>query len=158
MFYTRRVAGKKGKSGLMSSPRKKRIKMARKFANVFAVGSVVHVFEPKGCRTLSKGICSSERLGGEYPDVLPTEDLLVVKTAGSNQALCRRPSGQEVLIHINHINAEADYYALRAPKVAVATEEELLKRRVELELQLKEVEKAETDARDEARALFAADA
>jgi hypothetical protein len=75
----------------------------------FTVGAVVHVWTTKGCTDLSTGPSSSERTGGNYPDITPSEDLLVLKCFGKGSALCQRPNGQVIRVHHNHINEAAKY-------------------------------------------------
>jgi hypothetical protein len=139
----------------------------------FNVGDIVHVFETKGCRDLKSGVCSSERIDGEYPNIEPTEDLKVIKKLGSTRALCERGlDGATISVHINHITAASAYYAARgqpkapkaprAPKGSKKTElaaaqAEVQKLEADLESKLESELEAE-DARDEAAALFAEEA
>jgi hypothetical protein len=86
---------------------------ATKYTNNFEVGKVVHVFRTKGCRELSKGRSSSERLDGEYPNIESSEDLLVVENIDTMHAMCQRQDGTQVRVSINHINGDSDYYSQR---------------------------------------------
>lgn len=146
----------------------------------FEVGKVVRVFETKGCRNLTSGISSSERKGGEYADIEPSEDLKVIKKLGSTKALVERTAegveGLVISMHLNHINAQSSYYAARslksqgqkslaqraaeakanAEKLALEAkklEEELALAEMEAEEAAKTVE-ANDEARAEAEALF----
>lgn len=145
----------------------------------FKVGETVHVFETKGCRELKGGPSSSERLGGEYDDIEPSEDLKVVKKLGSTKAIVEREDGTQISMHINHINPKSDYYALRGQKSATAKplavriadkaaevarlESELkvlVSRQADAEETVAEAKESEVSdlAREEAAALFAAEA
>lgn len=90
----------------------------------FTKNQTVSVWEPKGCRELRGGPSSSEKRGGEYEDLLPEEQLVVLQPMGS-RALCRRPNGQTLLVHKNHVDPNQSYSAARiakrAKKEAVAT-------------------------------------
>lgn len=147
----------------------------------FNVGSIVHVWEPKGCRELKGGASSSERLGGEYPDIDTTEDLKVIKKLGSTRAIVERShedcKGMQISMHLNHINADSSYYALRGQRsqsqkplaqrkaeVMKKLEEtkkelaELIAAQAEAEQELKQEldtqEEVSDESRDEAKALF----
>lgn len=92
-------------------------------SNAFVVGNNVNVWKVTGVREGPKGPATSERLGRDYPDIDPSEQLNVVEKLGSNFARCRRPSrvGQKdeiVLVHINHITEKSGYYAARGTKSA----------------------------------------
>jgi len=84
----------------------------------FVEGQYVSVFEPKGLRNKKSGLGTSERLGQDGgPDVLPTEQLKVVKKLGSTEAWCEREDGTQIRVHLNHINPSAKYsVSKRAPK------------------------------------------
>ena len=77
------------------------------------VGKHVRVWKTTGVRLLSRGPQTSERVGGDFPDVEPDEDLLVLRKDGSQYAYVRRASGEEIRIHLNHINPTSSYYADR---------------------------------------------
>jgi hypothetical protein len=78
-------------------------------SNVFVVGQTVNVFERKGLRALKSGIASSERPGGEYPDLMPDEPLLVLKVYGQTRADVQREDGTIFRIHRNHVVSSATY-------------------------------------------------
>lgn len=84
----------------------------------FVEGGVVHVWKPTGVRKLKYGIQTSERTGGEFPDVRPEEALEVIERLSSGKALCRRPdregqADEKIIVHINHINRDSKYYSDR---------------------------------------------
>ena len=82
----------------------------------FIENSTVRVFKDTGVRDMKNGISTSERTGGDYPDITSDEDLLVLKKFGSTRALVRRENGQEVNIHINHVTPASTYYSQRGQK------------------------------------------
>lgn len=86
----------------------------------FEVGKTVFVFKRTGvCDSRDGGTCrTSEKVGLEYPDIEPTEPLIVKAKHGSVRATVIREGRKgypdyEVVIHKNHINKNADYYAGR---------------------------------------------
>lgn len=76
------------------------------------IGETLHVWKLTGVRNLKDGPQTSEKIGGEFPDVSPDEPLVVVKRYGG-KLLCRRGDGSEILVHRNHVNPNAKYYATR---------------------------------------------
>lgn len=78
----------------------------------FVVGETVNVWKLTGVRDLKMGPSTSERPGGDYPDIDVDEPLKVVETRGA-KALVKREDGQKVWIHINHIWKESKYYEQR---------------------------------------------
>jgi hypothetical protein len=75
----------------------------------FVVGETVRVWKLTGVRDLKMGASTSERPGGDYADITPDEPLTVIETHGA-RAVCQRPDGQEVWVHINHIWKGSKYY------------------------------------------------
>jgi hypothetical protein len=84
----------------------------------FVVGKPCFVWKVTGVRDGKNGPTTSERTGQDYQDVDPSEPLMVLTKYGSNKALCRRPDGTEITVHLNHINKSSAYYANRAAKDA----------------------------------------
>lgn len=146
----------------------------------FTKGSIVHVFATKGCRDLKPGPSSSERAGGDYADIEPTEDLLVIEKRGSTKAVCQRSHedhvGMHILVDLNHIDETRAYNGLKTGRVAkvtltpAETVEKLKKAQAEAQAKLEaamlelmqaqeeaqmETVASEDDSRDEARELFA---
>ena len=80
---------------------------------LFNEGEEIRVWKPTGVRNLKYGAQTSERTGGDYPDISPDEPLLVIKRFGSGKAICRRPSGDELIVHANHVNPDSRYYTTR---------------------------------------------
>lgn len=84
----------------------------------FVEGSTVNVWKKTGVRRLKYGVQTSERPGGDFPDIETNEALTVVKKLGSGKAVCRRQNGQEIIVHKNHIDKDAKYYAVRLAEAA----------------------------------------
>jgi hypothetical protein len=82
----------------------------------FVVGETVRVWKPTGVRKLKYGFQTSERIGGDKPDITPDEDLVVVERFGAGKALCKRRNGDQVIVHRNHIDPQAKYYAAKAQR------------------------------------------
>ncbi len=108
----------------------------------FEVGKHVFVFKTTGVTDgRDGGTCrTSEKIGREYPDIEPTEPLLVKAKHGSVRATVVREGRKgypdhEVVIHKNHINKNADYYAGRGLGVApkVPSQDEKAKAKAALE-------------------------
>lgn len=108
----------------------------------FVMGEIVHVWETKGCRELRHGPSCSERTGGDYPDILPTEDLKVVAVHGSTGADVIRESGQKIRIHKNHVDENADYNGTKGKKATSA--KPIAMQRAEAEAKLKELQEQVT--------------
>ncbi len=85
----------------------------------FVEGGTVNVWKKTGVRRLKYGVQTSERTGGDFPDIDESEELKVVKKLGSGKAVCIRPNGQEIIVHKNHVDKDAKYYA---PRLAAAAE------------------------------------
>lgn len=84
----------------------------------FVQGEMCRVWKPTGVRNGKTGPATSERLGQDYPDIQPNEDLLVLTKYGTTKALVERASRKghpdhQLIVHINHINPSSGYYANR---------------------------------------------
>ena len=84
----------------------------------FVEGGTVNVWKKTGVRRLKYGVQTSERTGGDFPDIEESEELKVVKKLGSGKAVCVRPNGQEIIVHKNHVDKDAKYYTQRLAAAA----------------------------------------
>lgn len=119
----------------------------------FVVGKTVNVWKTTGVRNLKGGPCTSERTGGDYEDIEPTEELMVLKKFGSTRALVRRENGDEVTMHINHINPSSTYYAARGETSSQKPSIDSAKKELEIAMKAYEKALAEQEAAEKAAAM-----
>lgn len=118
----------------------------------FVEGKVIFVWKKTGVRNGKDGIMTSERTGQDYPDIEPTEPLMVLQKFGSTRARCKRGPArlgqpdQEVVVHINHVNSKSSYYAARSNKEelgALTPEQKIAKAKAELAAAERVIKEAE---------------
>lgn len=116
----------------------------------FVVGKPVFVWKTTGAKEGKNGPTTSERTGQDYPDIEPTEPLLVLVKYGTNKALAQRQGrdgekDEKIIVHHNHINPNSPYYANRAAKEAVkplTPAQELAQAQAEAEAAMARLQKA----------------
>lgn len=130
----------------------------------FIVNETISVCKTFGCKDGKNGPASSERADQKYPNIEPSEKLLVLQTFGSTKALVKREgrdgeADETITLHVNHINADSPYYTnkgMKKEKKSVAEAAETAEKAADALREAQEIaDRAATDAaRDEAAALF----
>lgn len=129
----------------------------------FIINEFVSVHKQFGCKDGKNGPASSERIDQKYPNIEPSEKLMVLQVFGSTKALVKREgrdgeADETITVHVNHINADSAYYANKGKKKSLSEAKETAEKAADALREAQEVaDRAATDStRDEAAALFEA--